>query len=49
MKIKDDSNNDLYPKKLLQLYNMIIVVRYSLLADNKHYQQVFSDECLYKL
>ena len=49
MKIKFNSDNDLPLKKTLELYNLEIVVRSVFHKDNKYYQQVFLEECLYKL
>ena len=49
MKIKFDSNDELPLDKTIEIPSMIIVVRAIFLENNKHYPQVFLDECLYKL
>ena len=49
MKIKFDPNDDLPLKKLQELHNMIIFVRFVFHDDNKCYLQVFLDGFLYKL
>ena len=49
MKIKFNSDDDLPLKKTLELYNLEIVVRSVFHKDNKYYQQVFLEECLYRL
>ena len=38
----------LWKKKILELYNMIIVVRSVFQGNNKYYGQVFLDEFVYK-
>ena len=48
MKIKLNSD-DLSLKKIKELHNMVIVVRFVFHEDNKYYLQVFLDECLHKL
>ena len=48
VKIKFNSDYDLTLKKKLKLYNMVIVHRSVFYEGNKYYEQVFSDECLYK-
>ena len=47
MKINSDDNLPL--KKTLELYNLIIIARFVFYEGNKHYPQVFLDECLYNL
>ena len=49
MKMKINWDDDLPWKKTLELYNMVVVVRSISHESNKYYQQVFPDECLYKL
>ena len=49
MKIKINWDDDLPWKKMLELCNMVVVVRSISHESNKYYQQVFSGECLYKL
>ena len=49
MKIKFNWNDDLTPNKTLKLRNLIVVVRSVFHEGNKYYQEVFLDECLYKL
>ena len=49
MKIKFNSDNDLSPKKMQKLYNMVIVVRFIFHEGNKYYPLVFLEERLYKL
>ena len=49
MKIKCNSDDDLLLKKMVELHNMIIVVRFVFHEENKYYPQDFLDECLYKL
>ena len=49
MKIKLNFYYDLTIKKTIELFNMIIVVRFVFHEGNKYYPQVFLDECLYKL
>ena len=48
MKIKFISDDDLPLKKTLELHNLVIVV-ISVFPEDKYYEQVFLDECLYKL
>ena len=36
-------------KKKIELYDIVIVVRFVFNDGNKYYPQVFLDECLYKL
>ena len=49
MKICLNSDNDLSLIETLELYMIIIVVRSFFHVGNKHYPQVFINECLYKL
>ena len=49
MKIKFNSDNNLLLNKISKLYNMTTVIRYVFQEDDKHYPQVFSDECLHEL
>ena len=49
MKIKFNSDDKLPLNKMIDIPSMIIVVRAVFLKNNKYYQQVFLDECLYKL
>ena len=49
MKIKFNSDDDLPLKKMLKFRNMEIVVGSVFQESNKHYVQVFLNECLYKL
>ena len=49
MKIKFNSDDKLPLNKMIDIPSMIIVVRAVFLENNKYYQQVFLDECLYKL
>ena len=48
MKIKFITDDDLPLKKTLELHNLVIVV-ISVFPEDKYYEQVFLDECLYKL
>ena len=49
IKIKFNLDNDLsLKKKILELYNMIIIVRSVFQGNNKYYRQVFLDEFVYK-
>ena len=48
MKIKFISDDDLPLKKTLELHNLVIVI-ISVFPEDKYYEQVFLDECLYKL
>ena len=47
IKIKFDSNNNLYLNKLLKLYNLTIMVRFVFQEGNKYYPQSFLDQCLF--
>ena len=49
IKMKFNSDDDLPLKKTLELYNMIIVVRFAFHEEKRYYPQVFLDECLHKL
>ena len=49
MKIKFNSDDKLPLNKKIEIYSMIIVARAVFNENNKHYPQVFLDECLYKL
>ena len=49
MKIKFNSDDDLPLKKMVELQNMVIVVRSVFQEDNKYYPHFLLNECLYKL
>ena len=49
MKFKFNSDDNLPLNKRLRLHNLTIIVRSIFQEDNKYYQQVFLDECLYEL
>ena len=49
MKIKFNSRDELPLNKTIENPSMIIVVRAIFFENNKYYQQVFLDKCLYKL
>ena len=49
MEIKFVSDDDLYELRMLELYNMILVIRSLFHEGNKYYPQVFLHEYLYKL
>ena len=49
MKIKFNSEDELFLNKMIETPSMIIIVRAVFHKNNKSYQQVFLDECLYKL
>ena len=49
MKIKFNSDDHLPLKKQNKIYGIIIVVRFVFNDSNKHYPQVFLDDCLYIL
>ena len=49
MKIKFNSDDELPLNKAIEIPSMIIVVRAVFHKNNKYYQQVFFDGCLYKL
>ena len=48
-KINFDSDNSLPLNKTLKLHNTTKIVRFVFDEDGNYYQQVFLDECLYKL
>ena len=48
MKIKFSSDEDLPPKKTLELYYTMIDFRPVFYVSNKHYLKVFLEKCLYK-
>ena len=49
MKIKFNSDDELPLNKTIEIPTMTILVRAIFLENNKYYQHVFFDECLYKL
>ena len=49
MKMKLNLDDELPLSKTIEIPSMIIVVRAVFYVPNKHYPQVFLDECLYKL
>ena len=50
MKIKFNLDDELpLNNKMIEIRNMIIVVRAVFYKNNKYYPQVFLDECLYQL
>ena len=49
MKIKFDSDDKLPLNKTIEISSMIIIARAIFHKNNKHYPQLFLDECLYKL
>ena len=49
MKIKFNSDDELPLNKTIEIPTMAIVVRAVFHENNKSYQQVFLDECLYEL
>ena len=49
IKIKFDSDDKVPLNKTIEIPIMIIVVRVIFYENNKYYQQVFLDECLYGL
>ena len=48
-KILFNWDNDLSLKKILELHNLVIVVKSVFHQNNKYYLKVFLDECCYKL
>ena len=46
MKIKFNEDDDLTLKKILELYNMVIVVRSDFHEDKKCYPQISLNDCL---
>ena len=49
MKIQFNSNDELHLNKTIEIHSIMIVVRAIFNENNKHYPQVFLDECLHKL
>ena len=49
MKIKFDSDDELPLNKTIKILVMVIVAKTTFYENNKYYQQVFLDECLYGL
>ena len=49
MKIKFNSDDDLFLKKTLELHKIIMLVRTVFHEGNNYYQQSFLGECLYEL
>ena len=49
MKVKFNSDDKLLLNKMIEIPNMIIVVRAVFHENNNYYPQVFIDKCLYKL
>ena len=49
MKIKFNSNDELPLNKTIDIPIMTIIVRAIFLRNNKFYQQVFLDNCLYEI
>ena len=49
MKIKFYSDDKLPLNKTIEISSMIIIARAIFHKNNKHYPQLFLDECLYKL
>ena len=49
METKFVSDDDLSELGMLELYNMILIIRSLFHEGNKYYPQVFLDEYLYKL
>ena len=49
MKIQFNSNDELQLNKTIEIHSIMIVVRAIFNENNKHYPQVFLDECLHKL
>ena len=49
MKVKFNSDGKIPLNKMIEIPNMIIVVRAVFYENNKYYLQVFLDECLNKL
>ena len=49
MKIKFNTDAELPLNKTIEIPTMTIVVRAIFRENNKHYPQVFLDECLYKI
>ena len=49
MEMKFDFDDKFPLNKTIEIPSMIIVVRAIFLENNKYYQQIFLDECLYKI
>ena len=49
MKIQFNSNDELKLNKAIEIHSIMIVARAIFNENNKHYPQVFLDECLHKL
>ena len=49
MEIKSNLDDNLPLNKILQLYMLTVIVRFTFEEDSKYYPQVFLDECLYEL
>ena len=49
MKIKFDLDDDLPLNKTIKIHNMTIIFRAISDENDKYFQKVFLDECLYKL
>ena len=49
MKCKFSLYDNLTIEKAIELFNIIIIVRFVFHEDNKYYPQVSLDECLYKI
>ena len=49
MKIKSNSDDNLFLNKILELHNLTVVVTSVFKGDKKHYLQIFLDESLYEL
>ena len=49
MKIKRNSDDDLPSLKILNTYNLVILIISALYDNDKYYPQVFLGECLFKL
>ena len=49
IKIKFNSSDDLPSNKILNLYNLTIIVRSVFQKDKKYHPKVFLDGCLYEL
>ena len=49
MKIKFNLEDELPLNKMIEIHNMITVVRAIFHENNKYYPQVFLDKCLHKL
>ena len=47
--IKFDSDDELSLNKRIEIPTIVIAVRAIFLENNKHYLQVFLDECLYEM